>query len=101
MKRLSLLALALASTAFAAASGTTLILNGTAIDPGTGKVMPNAVITIDRDHITAIKENSSDTPKKGDVVLDARGKFILPATSIPTSISSNPAGSSLGRTAPT
>lgn len=78
MKRFLLLALALASTAIATPSGTTVILNGTAIDPGTGKVMPNAAITIDRDHITAIKENSSEIPKKGDVVIDARGKFILP-----------------------
>ena len=78
MKRLSLLALIAASTAFATPSGTTVILNGTAIDPGTGKIMPNAAITIEGDHITAVKENSTDIPKKGDVVIDARGKFILP-----------------------
>jgi imidazolonepropionase-like amidohydrolase len=78
MKRLPLLALVAASTAFATPSGTTVILNGTAIDPGTGKVMPNAAITIEGGHITAIKENSTDTPKKGDVVIDAHGKFILP-----------------------
>ena len=80
MKRLPLLALAatLVSTAFATPSGTTVIINGTAIDPGTGKIMPNAAITIQGDHISAIKENSTDIPKKGDVVIDARGKFILP-----------------------
>jgi imidazolonepropionase-like amidohydrolase len=80
MKRLPLLALAttLISTALATPSGTTVIINGTAIDPGTRKIMPNAAITIDRDHISAIKENSTDIPKKGDVVIDARGKFILP-----------------------
>jgi imidazolonepropionase-like amidohydrolase len=78
MKRLPLLALLAASTAFATPSGTTIIVNGTAIDPGTGKVMPNAAITIEGGHITAIKENSTDIPKKGDVVMDARGKFILP-----------------------
>ena len=78
MKRLPLLALIAASTAFATPSGTTVILNGTAIDPGTGKIMPNAAITIEGDHITAVKENSTDIPKKGDVVIDARGKFILP-----------------------
>ena len=78
MKRLPLLALIAASTAFATPSGTTVIVNGTAIDPGTGKIMPNAAITIEGDHITAIKENSTDIPKKGDVVIDARGKFILP-----------------------
>jgi imidazolonepropionase-like amidohydrolase len=78
MKRLPLLALVAASTAFATPSGATVILNGTAIDPGTGKIMPNAAITIEGGHITAIKENSTDTPKKDDVVIDARGKFILP-----------------------
>jgi imidazolonepropionase-like amidohydrolase len=81
MKRSPLLALVAAfaaSTAFATPSGTTVILNGTAIDPGTGKIMPNAAITIEGDHITAIKENSTDIPKKGDTVIDARGKFILP-----------------------
>jgi imidazolonepropionase-like amidohydrolase len=78
MKRLPLLALVAASTAFATPSGTTVILNGTAIDPGTGKIIPNAAITIEGGHVTAIKENSTDTPKKGDTVIDARGKFILP-----------------------
>src|SRR5205814_6850015 len=72
------LALITASTAFATPSGTTIIINGTAIDPGTGKIMPNAAITIEGDHISAIKENSTDIPKKGDTVIDARGKFILP-----------------------
>jgi len=80
MKRLPLLAFAaaFASTAFATPSGTTVIVNGTAIDPGTGKIMPNAAITIEGDHISAIKENSTEIPKKGDAVIDARGKFILP-----------------------
>jgi imidazolonepropionase-like amidohydrolase len=78
MKRLPLLALVAASTAFATPSDTTVIVNGTAIDPGTGKIMPNAAITIEGGHITAVKENSTDTPKKGDTVIDARGKFILP-----------------------
>ena len=80
MKRLLLFAfsLALASTAFATASGSKLIVNGTAIDPGTGKVIPNAAIKIDGDQITSIIQNSADTPKKGDSVIDAKGKFILP-----------------------
>jgi len=80
MKCIPLLALAVAlvSTALATPSDTTVILNGTAIDPGTGKVMPNAAITIEGDHIAAIRENSADIPKKGVVVIDARGKFVLP-----------------------
>jgi imidazolonepropionase-like amidohydrolase len=80
MNRPALLAFAAfaAATAFATPSGATVILNGTAIDPGTGKVMPNAAITIEGDHITAVKENGTDIPKKGDAVINARGKFILP-----------------------
>jgi imidazolonepropionase-like amidohydrolase len=80
MKRLPFLAagLALASTAFATPSGTTVITNGTAIEPGTGKIMPNAAITIQGDRITSIVENSTQIPKKGDLVIDAKGKFILP-----------------------
>ncbi|PYJ85021.1 MAG: amidohydrolase, partial [Verrucomicrobia bacterium] len=80
MKRLLLfaLAVALASTAFATPSGTTVIANGTAIDPGSGKVIPNAAIKIEGDRITSIVQNSTEIPKKGDAVIDAKGKFILP-----------------------
>jgi len=78
MKRLLLLTLALVSTAFATPSGTKLIVNGTAIDPGTGKIIPNAAIKIEGDHITSIIQNDADIPKKGDSVIDAKGKFILP-----------------------
>jgi imidazolonepropionase-like amidohydrolase len=68
----------LASSISAASSGTITILNGTAIDPGSGKITPNAVITIERDRVTAIKEGDAEIPKKGDRVIDAKGKFILP-----------------------
>src|SRR3977135_4410690 len=80
MKCIPLLALAVAlvSTALATPSDTTVILNGTAIDPGTGKVMPNAAITIEGDHIAAIRENSADIPKKGVVCIDTRAQFVLP-----------------------
>jgi imidazolonepropionase-like amidohydrolase len=81
MKRLlrfALIAAFAASTAVATPSNTTVILNGTAIDPGTGKIMSNAAITIEGDHITAITENGTDAPKKGAAVIDASGKFILP-----------------------
>src|SRR2546421_5398905 len=80
MKRLLLFAFALtlASTAFAKPSGATLIVNGTAIDPGTGKIIPNAAIKIEGDHITSIVQNSKDLSAKGGSVIDAKGKFILP-----------------------
>jgi imidazolonepropionase-like amidohydrolase len=66
------------STTLATPSGTTIIANGTAIDPGTGKVIPNAALIIEGDRIKSIVQNSSEIPKKGDGVIDARGKFILP-----------------------
>src|SRR4051812_34541083 len=78
MKHFLGLTLLLASTALAAPSGTITILNGTAIDPGTGKIIPNAVISIDGDHITAVKDGGAEIPEKGDRVIDAKGKFILP-----------------------
>src|SRR5437763_10586008 len=68
-----------AGSAHAAASGTTVIRNGTLINPGSGKVTENAVITIQGDHISSVGQaNAADIPKKGDRVIDARGKFILP-----------------------
>lgn len=80
MKRLSLLAAALfvTSNSWAASSGTTTIINGTAIDPGTGKIIPNAALIIEGDRIKSIVQNSTEIPKKGDGVIDASGKFILP-----------------------
>src|SRR5205807_1340106 len=80
MKRFSLLALIAlcTATAFATPSGITVIANGTAIDPGTGKIIPNAAIVVQGDRITSIVQNSTEIPKKGDTVIDAKGKFILP-----------------------
>lgn len=79
MKRFSFCALFVAaSTALAAPSGTTTIINGTAIDPGTGKVIPNAAVIIEGDRIKSIVQNSTEMTKKGEGVIDARGKFILP-----------------------
>jgi imidazolonepropionase-like amidohydrolase len=80
MKRLLLLGLtlSLACAAFATPSGKIVIVNGTAIDPGASKVIPNAAVIIEGDHITSIVQNSKDMPMKGDGVIDATGKFILP-----------------------
>ena len=80
MKRFSILALALlaSSAALAAPPGKMVIVNGTAIDPGTSKVISNAAVIIEGDHISSIVQNSKDMPMKGDGVIDATGKFILP-----------------------
>jgi imidazolonepropionase-like amidohydrolase len=78
MKRFLILALSFVSTAFATASGATLIVNGTLIDPGTGKIIPNGAVRIEGDRIASIIQNSEDIPRKGDSGIDARGKFIVP-----------------------
>ncbi len=79
MKRFPFCALFVAaSTALAAPSGTTAIINGTAIDPGAGTVIPNVAVIIEGDRIRSIVQNSTEIPKEGDRVIDARGKFILP-----------------------
>ncbi|HZE13602.1 MAG TPA: amidohydrolase family protein, partial [Chthoniobacterales bacterium] len=80
MKRFPFLALALlaGSAALAAPAGKMVIVNGTAIDPGSSKVISNAAVIIEGDHITSIVQNSKDMPMKGDGVIDATGKFILP-----------------------
>jgi imidazolonepropionase-like amidohydrolase len=80
MKRFPILALALlaSSAALAAPPGKMVLVNGTAIDPGTSKVISNAAVIIEGDHITSIVQNNKDMPMKGDGVIDATGKFILP-----------------------
>jgi imidazolonepropionase-like amidohydrolase len=72
------LTLLFASTVLAVPSGKITIIKGTAIDPGTGKIIPNAVISIEGNHISAIKEGEPADSREGDRVIDAKGKFILP-----------------------
>lgn len=76
MKSFLALAALLASTALAAAAETTLILNGTLIDPGSGKVAPNTGLLIEGDRIKSIVEGVVNM--KTTAVIDAKGKFILP-----------------------
>ena len=70
--------LCLAVAAPGAHSATTQIINGTVIDPGSGKVTPNAAITTDGDRITEVSESSRKQTRSGTNVIDAAGKFILP-----------------------
>ena len=80
MKKLSLLALTalLTATALAAPSGTTVIANATVIDPGTGKVIPNAAVVVRGDRIESIAQNGSEMAGKTHAFIDAKGKYILP-----------------------
>lgn len=54
------------------------LVNGTLIDPGTSKVMPNALVIIEGDHISAVGQQAPETATKGPRVIDCKGKFILP-----------------------
>ena len=82
MKRFRLLAL-LASTIAAISPlrgnpTTTALVNGTLIDPGTAKTMPNAVVIIEGDHIGTVGDQASAISTKGARIIDCKGKFILP-----------------------
>jgi len=53
------------------------LINGTLINPGTADVVPNAVIVIDGDQISAVGKQGASTPE-GARTIDCKGKFILP-----------------------
>ncbi len=71
-------ALAVLSSLCANASGTTALVNGTLIDPGTAKIIPNAVVLIEGDHIKAVGDDAKKISTKGAQIIDCKGKFILP-----------------------
>jgi imidazolonepropionase-like amidohydrolase len=54
------------------------LVNGTLIDPGTAKVVPNAVVLIEGDHISAVGDQAAAISTKDARVIDCKGKFILP-----------------------
>ena len=76
--RAKLLSVVLLLTVAHAQADKLTIVSGTAIDPGSGKVTPRAIITIDGDRITAVTEGDGEIPGEGSNVIDAQGKFILP-----------------------
>ncbi len=83
MKRfrsIALLAFALAtlSPLRADPSGITALVNGTLIDPGTAKILPNAVVIIEGDHIRAVGDQAKGISTEGAQIVDCKGKFILP-----------------------
>ena len=67
-----------ASSADVIADNKIALVNGTLINPGTAKVVPNALVMIDGDHITSVGQQSPETSMKGPRVIDCKGKFILP-----------------------
>lgn len=87
MKPLSLfvlvfLAVALVGSAEATSSAVVeqqvALMNGTVINPGDGKVTPNAVVLIAGDHIAAVASPNELKIPAGARRIDCAGKFILP-----------------------
>ncbi|MEN3368343.1 MAG: hypothetical protein V7609_486 [Verrucomicrobiota bacterium] len=61
-----------------AAENKIALINGTLIDPATSKIVPNAMVIIEGDHISSIGQQSLEISPKGPRVIDCKGKFILP-----------------------
>jgi len=75
---LGLILASVATTFLHAASNEKIaLINGTLINPGTAEVVPNAVIVIDGDHISAVGKPGASIPE-GARTIDCKGKFILP-----------------------
>ena len=73
-----LLTLLIASLAEAAAARKIALVNGTVIDPGTSKIVPNALVIIEGDQISAVGDQAAASSTKDARVIDCKGKFILP-----------------------
>ncbi len=81
MKRFHLtvcLAFAVAASLHANPQARIALVNGTLIDPGTAKVLPNAVVIIEGDRISAIGDQVTALSTKDAQIVDCKGKFILP-----------------------
>jgi imidazolonepropionase-like amidohydrolase len=73
-----LITMLIASLTEAAAAKKIALINGTVIDPGTSKVVPNALVIIEGDHISAVGDQATASSTKDARVIDCKGKFILP-----------------------
>jgi imidazolonepropionase-like amidohydrolase len=54
------------------------LVNGTLIHPGTAKTVPNALVLIEGDHISAVGDEATTISTNGAQIVDCKGKFILP-----------------------
>ena len=54
------------------------LVNGTLINPGSGKIVSNAIVVIDGDHISAVGDQATAISIAGAKIVDCKGKFILP-----------------------
>lgn len=73
-----LITLLIASLVEAAAARKIALVNGTVIDPGTSKIVPNAMVIIEGDQISAVGDQATASSTKDARVIDCKGKFILP-----------------------
>jgi imidazolonepropionase-like amidohydrolase len=68
----------IASSAVAVAGNKIALVNGTVIDPGTSKIVPNAVVLIEGDRISTVGDQATSVSTGDARVIDCQGKFILP-----------------------
>jgi imidazolonepropionase-like amidohydrolase len=54
------------------------LVNGTLINPGTGKIVNDALVVIEGDRITAVGDQTAAVSTKEAQIIDCKGKFILP-----------------------
>ena len=68
----------IASVIDATADHRIALTNGTLIDPGTSRIVPNALVIIEGDHISAVGDQAKAISTKDAQIIDCKGKFILP-----------------------
>src|SRR4051794_14407985 len=75
-----ILVLGIAAPSPAASNGKIALINGTLINPGEPKIVPDAVVVIEGDHISTVgdKTETAEVPAKETQVIDCKGKFVLP-----------------------
>ena len=59
-------------------AGKIALVNGTLINPATAKVVPNALVIIEGDRISAVGDQATAISTKDAQIIDCKGKFILP-----------------------
>ena len=54
------------------------LVDGTLINPGTGKVVSNALVVIEGDRIAAVGDQATAVSTRDARIIDCKGKFVLP-----------------------
>src|SRR6187455_2054235 len=77
MKQLFLFLVAVSSLQ-AASPRKVALVGGTVINPSDGKVIPDAIVSIEGDHIAAVGPRTVAPKLQDQEVIDCAGKFVLP-----------------------